>query len=273
MVKAWESNGIFLWAKNTGILFLQKNQREYLIYESGDHAVDENDVSITNIDGALLSGVSTLVVDDSSEFIATDNIGIQLSSGSLFWTTVSSVPDSTSIIIATPLSGNVTDNAFVYGYGSSKRLERPTMVHSVNRTMVSSNIDVPMNYLSYQDYFELPNKNQVGTPSSYNYDKQRDWGVFRIWLVPSDVFNRVTFTYQRKIQDFDSNSDTPDFPQEWLECLVLNLAVKLSADYGRNSGELYNNLVMEAKQSFDDMLGFDNEQGSLYFRPNYNGQY
>ncbi len=271
MVKEWESAGIYLWAKNIGILFLQKAQKEYLIYSSGDHAADEDDVAITNLSADLLSGVTTIPVDDSSDFLANDNIGIQLDDNSIFWTTVSSVPTTTSIIIASGITGATSDGLFVYGY--TTKLDRPTMVLSANRTMINSNIDIPMFYLSYQDYFELPNKDQLGTPVNYNYDKQRDWGIFRIWLVPQDTSNRVKFTYQRKLQDFDNNTDTPDFPQEWLQCLIENLAVKLSVYYGRNTGDLYTNLLFHATQTLQDMRGFDNEQGSLFFKPNNEGKY
>lgn len=48
---------------------------------------------------------------------------------------------------------------------------------------------------------------------------------------PSGPFT-AKYTYQKRILDFDSSTDEPDFPQEWINPLILMLAADLSDEYG-----------------------------------------
>ena len=167
-----------------------------------------------------------------------------------------------------PSAASENNNVYVY----TTRLDEPFNVYSAVRES-SDEIDVPMNYLSYEEYFQLPNKTSSSTPVSYNYDRQLGKAVINVWPVPSDVEYLMKITISRKLQDFVSNPNTPDLPQEWHEAIVVNLAVKLAHAFGRTGTQRYQDLRIEAVESLNKVLTFDSEQGSIFMQPDHRGQY
>lgn len=271
MVKAWQAQELHLWTKETGILIPQKNQRQYQIYGSGDFSTVDNELQKTTLTAAVIATNTALTVSDSTGFVAGDYIGIVLDTNFIYWDVINTVPNSTTINIVTGMSGAAASGKYVFGF--TTKLDQPYKIYSANRYLVNGAIDVPMDPLEYQRYFELPNKEQTGTPISYNYVKSRDYGLINVWLVPENIDYLIKFTYHRRIQDFDTSANTPDFPDEWLEALMLNLAFKLSAHFGKNVGNDYIALEKEATDSLNLVLGSDFEEGAIYLQPDYEGGY
>lgn len=266
MVKDWEQDGIHLWKKSQATLFLQKDQNTYQIYSSGDHAAETSYSTTLSADAA--TAATSLTVTTSDNMTVGDYIGIELDDSSLQWSTIATIPDSTTVTINDALTDDAASGNVVYNY--TTRLDQPVKIYSANRRD-SSNLDVPLMELSYQKFFELPTKENTGIPNTYNFDKQLNYSIIRIWQTPANVDYRFIFTFSRKIQDFDSASDTPDFPQETHQCLLLNLAENLAGFYGKDQGEKYQNLVAKAQAALNKMLSFDNERGSIFIQPDYSG--
>jgi hypothetical protein len=265
MTKRWQAQGYHLWKKKTGTIFLQKDQAIYDLSSIGDHATET--YIETTISADELSGQTTISVTSSVGMNINDFIGIEESDNSLHWSRIASIPDTTSVVINDALPTGANSGAKVYAY--TIRLDQPFNVYSANRES-ESEIDTPMNYLSYQDYFELPDKiRSSGTPVSYNYDRQLNVARIRVWPVPNDVKTLMKITYAAKIQDFDNNDNTSDFPQEWEDALVLNLAVRLAPSFGKANSQSFIELKAQAMEALDLALRFDNEPGSIRFQVDY----
>lgn len=129
---------------------------------------------------------------------------------------------------------------------------------------VEDSIETPMFALTRQEYFDLPNKAASGKPTNYYYDPQGGataTGTLYIWPVDSAA-NTLKFTYMRQFEDFDAATDGPDFPQEWEDCLVYNLGVKLGDYYGV---PVTDTIRSEALLMLDECKGFSREDpGSIY---------
>jgi hypothetical protein len=267
MVKAWIARGLHLWTKTTGYLFLQKSQAKYeLGPSSADHVTDT--YYSTTLTAAAVVTDTTLTVSSTANLTVGDYIGIKQDDNTLHWTTVSVIPDSTTVQIASGLTAAAASGNIVYNY--TTKIQKISRVISANYRD-SSNRDILMNEYSYQEYFELPTKLNEGTPVAYAIDNQRDTVYINIWQTPANVNFFVPFTYQRTLQDFDAATDNPDFPTEWQDCIVSNLGVRLAGFYGKNAGDRYNDLKMNAALLLSDAEGFDNEQGSMLVQPNYQG--
>jgi len=267
MIKAWAAQGVHLWKKDIAYLFLQADQLEYSLKStSSDHATLSYVETTLSADEAIAQ--TTISVTSSTGMSAADYVGLENEDGELQWTTINNVPDSTSIVIDDPLTVACEEGAKVYAYTTP--LKEPFNVYSAAKES-ESGIDTPLNYLSFEDYFQLPDKTAGGIPVSYTYDRQLNDGIIRVWPVPEDVDYIVKLTISRKIEDFDTASNTPDFPQEWLEALVMNLAVKLAPAFGKASGPNYAALAQSAQNALMTAATFDNEQGSLCMQPNYEG--
>jgi len=267
MIKSWENHAIHLWTKTTGVIFLQKNQSKYdLSSSSSDHA--------TTIWYGTTLGTDAVIDDrvfvaSTANMSVSDYVGIEQDDGSLFWTTIITIIDDTSFRTLNKITDTASTGNLVWNY--TTKLDQPVKVYSANYRS-KSDIDVPMNEWSYQEYFEQPSKANTGTPVNYNFDKQRDTSIIRVWPTPANVNFTMPITFSRKIQDSGMASSTQDFPQEWENAIIHNLAVLLGIDYGKNQGERYANLVQEAQLLLQEALDFDNESGSVYFSPSYKGR-
>ena len=267
MLKAWEGQGIHLWTKELAIVFLQKGQTDYSLSSIGDHASTEWGNTTLSADAVIAD--TSFTVTSTTGMAVGDYISIKQNDNTLHWSTIATIPDSTTVTINVGITVDADSGGVVWFY--TTRLDQPVKIYSA----VYRNLDVrdvPMEMISYQDYRELPNKENTGAPVSLNWDKQRDSTLLRVWLTPADVQFTLVLSLARKLQDFVDPADNPDFPQEWQQCIVHNLGVLMAKWYGKNKGEKYKDIKMDAASYLADMLEFDNEEGSLFLTPNYEGE-
>lgn len=164
--------------------------------------------------------------------------------------------------IRTEGSQALTASTASYVISGARRIE------SVRRR--TSSIDTPMNELSRQEYYDLPTKSGTGTPVSWYFDPQRATRTLYVWPTASTAVAANTvlhFTYMRVIEDIDALENDPDVPQEWLEALIYNLAVKIAGQYSDRSQADIMALRLEAKALLDDLTSQDQETASIYFQP------
>lgn len=249
MIKEWEQQGIHLWSYTEGVLFLQVGQASY-------------DFSIANVTNeffettlaadAAISATSITVVSDA-EMLVGDNIGIILADNNIQWTTIASLPGSEVVNINDALTGAANSGSFVRNYrGTFIPVKRVLDV----RRREGSDYEIPIVFESRKDYFNLPNKEQQGTPIQAYYQRGRDNGTMFLWNTPSSSIPVINFTYERALQIMVNGTDTLDFPQEFQEAVIANLAVKLIPKYGA-SVELAQELKLWAAESLSLALNFD----------------
>ena len=99
MVKSWAAQGLHLWAKDEGVLFLDAGKTNYDLGPTGDKAC---------LSDAFISTTTTADQSTSSVFIQLastsgmaqfDNIGIELDDNTRHWTTIFSVHSATQITV------------------------------------------------------------------------------------------------------------------------------------------------------------------------------
>ena len=131
----------------------------------------------------------------------------------------------------------------------------------------TSNIDIPMRILTKQEYNILGNKTSAGNPIQCYHEVQRDQSVLHLFPVPTSTeasANTITIVYHSPFEDFNSSTDTPDFPQEWYDAVTYGLACRLAPEYGMPLTErkaLWNEMSLIKKDAMDGGL----EEGSIYF--------
>ncbi len=129
--------------------------------------------------------------------------------------------------------------------------------------------DLPMNRLSREDYYALPNKATSGYPTQFYYDRQRDGGRLYLWPAPDTGLGTLKFTYRRAIMDVDSGANDFDVPQEWMEALVFGLAKRLVGAYSKAGSADEARVEREAERTYQVVKGFDIGEGvgSIKIRP------
>ena len=139
------------------------------------------------------------------------------------------------------------------------------LLQAWNRNTIS-NVDIPMRIVTKDEYNRLGNKTTSGNPIQVYYDPRLDTGELHTFPTPSvtEAANNVLYVvYQSTFEDFDSSTDTPDFPQEWYDALTYGLATRLAPEYGVSTTER-KTLWQEMTIIKQDALNFGGEEGSLY---------
>jgi hypothetical protein len=150
--------------------------------------------------------------------------------------------------------------------GSDLTTERPIRITNI-RKIVTGTEEVPIRQMSRQEYMEQPSKDSDSEPVAVFYDPQLTNGTLYVWPSPAGAYT-LKFSSQQYIEDFDTNSDDPYFPAEWLEAIVYNLAVRLAPKYEMKGAELQQ-LQQQARQYLLDAEHADTEQGSFFMSPEF----
>ena len=147
---------------------------------------------------------------------------------------------------------------------------KPYKVLSIRRRL--SNIDVPLTQLSYEQYFDLPNKASTGVPNSFAFNPQRTTGTVYLWPTPDSNFvtnGSLRYTYTRQIEDVDSLDNDLDVPQEWFEALCFSLADRLAIKYPAVDAQQRADLKERAAILYQGLVDFDQEDTSLFLSPSF----
>lgn len=264
MIKAWLGQGIHLWANQEATIFLVKDQQVYSLNSTtGDHA--SNTVVETTLSAAEALGQTILSITSTTGMTASDNIGIELDDGTRQWTTIVSVDSSTQVTVTAALTNAAASGNTVYTY--TTRMNRPIAItHAVLRD--NNSLDIPVTFISQQEYLDLGQKDTTGTVVRIYYDPQLTTGKLYVWPTSDKVDDRLKIRYSRTLEDMDNSTDNFDFPVEWLDAITYNLALRLAPAFHKT--EKIAVIGPLATQFKEDMLSWDREKTSVYVRPDCN---
>lgn len=262
MVKSWKNKGDYLWKTTEGTLFLANGQASYKLDGLTANATEEYSETTLSADASL--GATTIDLTSTDGFVSGYYVGIVLDDNSLFWTTQSGSPSGNTITLANALTDSASSGNAVYVYQT--KINRPELINSCRARDTEADNDVPMTALSRDSYFNIPIKTTENRPNQFYYDKQLTYGTLYLWPVPNQANYQIKFTFQKMFYDFDTATNTPDFPVEWIRALSLCLSVDLARIYGK-SMEMREQLKRDADEALADCQGFDRENTSVYFQP------
>lgn len=260
MIKEWQARNIYLWTLTEATLFLREDVASYDLYSSGDHASDT--IVSTTLSAAEASGQTILSITDTTGMNATDPIGIELDDDTRQWTTIASVDSSTQITVDAALTGDAASGNTVYSYTTI--LDKPFQVLDVRRRD-DAGYDKPLREMNREEYFNLVDKTSQGDVSNWYYDRQRDKGVLYVWPAPYRVKDTLKITYKRILNDMDAAGDNPDFPQEWLDCIVYNLALRIAPSFGKGNSADMPLIERQAREMLLVAMSFDQDITDVNF--------
>lgn len=260
--KSLMADGAKLWAMQLATLFLQPGVARYSLGSDGAHCTTSYVRTTLSADAAAAATMVQLT--DYTGMAASDNIGILLDDGTLFWTTISGAPGATTTIAA-GLTGAASSGAQVFTYTS--KISRPQRIDPDGAYWRSTALqDTPVAMISRTEYAKLANKSTRGKIVQAFYDPQLGDGALSIWPTPDSAADVLNFWYERRLEDFTSGADTPDFAIEWGEALILGLAHRMAPTAGLSLVERQD-LERRAQQALDKAEGYDRENVGVFFQP------
>lgn len=267
MIKAWQADGLNLFAVDRVFLFLEKLQEEYTLSSTTtDRYTDSFTETTTSADATALDLVITL---SSSTGIANgDTIGI-INGTDSHWTTVASFAGN-DVVLSAALPFSVSSGSTVYFF--TDRTNRPMKIMESYIHIATSDTDIPMGNISRRRYNRLSVKATEGVTNQFYYDPQIGDGNLFVWPTAQSEADYLIMFVQRTLGDLDTISDNPDYPQEWFLPLALNLAVLIAPKYGVPDQE-YFKVRQQAEMYYEMAREFDAETyTNIYFSPDYRGE-
>jgi|APCry1669189440_1035222.scaffolds.fasta_scaffold03103_8 hypothetical protein len=177
-------------------------------------------------------------------------------------------------LITTPL---VTGQS-TYAVDPSTVMILDAYIQSANSGVNTDRIILPISRTEYSSY---PNKQQIGFPTVYWFDRlissDRSSGSagpsVTIWPVPNTVQGPTTLKYYRVRQLQDSNlqgGQTVEIPYLWLEAFAYGLAQRLAQVWNPSAVPL---LKPMADEAYDIAANQNVEQAAQYISPMLSGYF
>ncbi len=264
IVKQWQGRqdfapGLKVWSRKTAYLFLQQGQSQYDLGPSGDHwtaAYESTTLSADKSSSATSLSLTDAIGADS------DNVGIQLSDGSIGWMTISSGGGTTTLTLPANSLGAADSGAKVFTYTSKARRPLQLLTAVVRDT---NGKDEPLTEMSLQAYEAIYDKSADGTPSIFLYEPFLTNGRISFDVEPDDVTKVVRVVFLGALEDFDVLSDTPDYPQDWFRALKFQLAMDLWGEY--KEGDPPSWLKLQRDESLQIAQNANPETSDVFFEP------
>lgn len=238
LVKEWTGEGLALWLRKTCVLFLKPGQQRYKV-GSGTTAfcVPQDLIAYGTLTVAATTGATSLTVAAWYDYTgavvtpaATGYTLLRLDSGAISQETHSASTATT--VTCSSINGNAAIGSKVYLFLAASLVTRPVRVLTATRLDNSGN-SAEIELIGRADYDLLSAKNSSGNPTQLHFDPQLDAAQFLVWpVVNSADTNQIVMTLEFYPDDFDAAANNPEFPIEWANALVWNLAMEMSFEYG-----------------------------------------
>jgi len=264
MLKAFQADGLQVFAHRDATLFLELNKINYQIGPSGDHCTES--FTETAIKVAASDTDTTIDVDSTTGMTVADNIGFEMDDGTMHWDTIASITDGDTVVITNGIDDDAAIDNVVYYYTS--KVARPLNVaHAFYRSETPANpVDTRMYRLSRDEYLNLSTKNTETQPTEYWFDKQLTNAEINLFGEPNSATDTIRFSFQLPFDDMDAATDNLAFPQEWMEAIHLGLTYRLGRAYRANDKKL-EMLRKDSVIAHHNVLGFDEERSDIELRP------
>ena len=281
LVKQWMGTqdfapGLKMWERQRADLFLSSSKGIYALGPSGDNwaagvtALSGQNYGQDQLIANAIAGATTLTtgVGSTSNFTAGDFLVVQLNSGDIYSTTITSVNAGagTLVIPAPGLPSAASINAYLWNY--TTKGQRPLAIVTCILRDIQSN-DTPLDVMTVQDYEILPTKTAptfVADPAAFYYESQLTNGQLYLDIAGAqDVTKHLHVVFVRPVMDFNNPGDNPEYPQQWYRALCWGLSREIAgmfdADWSSDMNANYQEAVAMAREA-------DAEVTSFYFQPN-----
>ena len=259
LIKQWSGNfdfapGLKAFNRKRGYLFLQKAQGSYSLGPTGDNATLS--YVTTTLTAAQSASATSLTVASNTGMTAADKIGIELDTGYIQWTTVSSTSSTDTVVIpASGLTSAAASGRRVFAY--TTKLMRPLYIESASLRDVNGQ-DVPVYPMTMEYYESLPSKADDADPNYFLYENSLTNGKIYLDYEPSDVTKVLRLVFMAPSEDIDAAANDIAFPQEWLAPVSIGLAKRIAPKFGRawtpDMESLYTDALAIARSSYAETV-------------------
>lgn len=172
-------------------------------------------------------------------------------------------------LVVTMITGQVE---YTIGVGQTINVPFPMRVYQATLQIPNSGSQIDLQPAPLYNFALYPTSGE-GIPVVYNYTPKINIGVLSVWPTPDasvPVGTTVTLVYQSPFEVFVAATDTPDFPQEWNNAIIYNLALLLAPEYTIPVLTM-SFLEKQAEKHLDAAMSNMVEEGSLFMQVDRSG--
>ena len=270
MIKLWQADGANIQTRRKVGIVLESGVSSYEISAVGD--TDSNFFSETLVETTLTSGSGTaLVVGSTTGMSATSSVsgsatylGIEQTSGTIYWGRISSVDSATGITLLYGGTNYLTGGKVFYHEDPPPR---PLKLYD-GYIRNSESVDTPIKVLTQEEYNRFGVKTTAGLTTQVFYDMR--WPTANVYCYPTvtDVGNVLYLEVAYPFQVFQDSQDLPDFPEEWQQALVYGLAHEIAWRYGMDEKRLAK--LEQVANNYRQWAITLSQETSVYLQPMHN---
>jgi hypothetical protein len=268
LIKQWMGGSDFapslkVYKRKWGYLFLNNSTNKYTVGPNGTGWTNTFVRPLTTVTAA--AGAGSITVASATGIVTGYYIGIELASGALFWTTVTTVVGLVVSLTATlPSQSASGSQVYCYQTAAQQPLNIETAVLRDN-----NNEDTPLRFLrTVQDYANLPSKTDLlnmSDPTAIYYEFQlTNSFLYTDCAAAQDVTKYIVVSFMEPVQDMVNPADNFDYAQECFLAISWGLSKQIAPMYNmpwtQNMEANYNSAVAIAGHK-------DAEVTTLYFQP------
>lgn len=251
IIKEWMGRGIDLWLRREITLFLVSGTQKYSL---GTANATESYVE-TDIRVSAVAADTVVDVDSTTGFVLGDNIGVKLDDGTIHWTTIAAIPDTDTVTLtaAVPSAAAIDNSVYVYTTKSG----RPQKILYAYRRDGTN--DTPVGIISREEYSTLSNKGSSGPVNQIHHDPQLTTGNLFVWPAVDTSVDKLILIAQDIVSNLDTAAGNPEFPPEWHNALLWNLAEEMAPEYEyeKRNPKGMKFLSYKAKDKLETLLDYD----------------
>lgn len=270
LVKQWMGTqdfapGLKMWERQRADLFLSSTKYQYALGPSGDNwaagfTAGTGNYGSQTLSAAAATSATTLTfgVGHVGNFTVSDHLVIELNSGDTYSTTVATINSGAgTITIAAGLPSAAASGNYVFNY--TTKGQRPEQIVTCILRDTNGN-DIPMRFLTLEEYENLPNKTAAGflsDPAAVYYESQLTNGQLYLNVAGAqDVTKVLHMVYIRPVADFTTAADSPEYPQRWFRALCWGLSKEIAgmfdAEWTNDMNDNYREAVAMAREPDGD---------------------
>ena len=266
-LKSLQIKGLLLWRVKEITLLLEDGKTSYTLGPSGDRCSET--IVRTTLGAAEAAAQTELTVASSSGMTAADIVGIELDDGTVDWTTISSVDNSTTITVDDALTGAAASGNVVYAYTSLA--PKPIRIHSAYVIKDDSeNSHTPLNIIPFDEYFQRNDKLTESYPNDIYFHPELTTSQLKIWPLSDNNIARVVMMAELPLDDSTITTDDVAVPNWWYNAIHYRMAWGLAESYGAPADKV-RRLRETAFIEEEEATNFSPEHTYIQLTPEYPG--
>lgn len=127
----------------------------------------------------------------------------------------------------------------------------------------------PMEVITRYEHLDTPNPATTGAPIQAYFQPLKTTGLLQVWPLPDTYWQTdgdLILDVHTQFTQTTTGTDVLDFPDNWEETLIYQLAQRLAPEYGVPIQERQL-LTADSERFYKKALDFSNEEGSIYMIP------